>query len=396
MLLPIITKAVSSRLSDSTISVREATVSLVGKYVEKYPSVASNYHAALVSCLHDEGLSVRKRAVKIFQSILFSNPGYKGRAAICDSLLLRANDPKEEDAVRDLIYELFSNLWLRNGETSVPDFQSPSTQHRNILQTSPPGALDHVIVARSVPGVVTPTPPAAKPPTYRKKKRVDVTAEQMMEVVRKGGNSENLERVLKILLGETSDADKDQKHQDRKKRVDATHMQCDKIVHALFEVLVSIEVRRSSRGTRVGKDLAATLQTICVFAEVVPMSVFRHLDTILPYLKADNGVSIDEETSIVGATCDIIHRVCPAIDSHHVERLSGGSMPQDLVQIVYKFGTTALASAISLLSELASLHAQCQGTAFRKKLFELIRTFYSYLCKKEGHDDFSNVEVCSN
>jgi cohesin loading factor subunit SCC2 len=59
MLLPVITKAVSRRLSDESISVREAAVSLVGSYVIKSPVAMKRYHSALLPCLTDVGVSVR-------------------------------------------------------------------------------------------------------------------------------------------------------------------------------------------------------------------------------------------------------------------------------------------------------------------------------------------------
>jgi len=114
---PFITKAVSLRLRDEAISVREAAVSLVGAYVVKSPTVASSFQPALLGCLRDVGISVRKKGIKIFQDILLANPGYSGSAAVCDALLKQCADPKEEESVKDLIYELFVKLWLEDGES---------------------------------------------------------------------------------------------------------------------------------------------------------------------------------------------------------------------------------------------------------------------------------------
>ena len=252
MLLPIITNAVSRRLKDSAISVREAAVSLVGTYVSHSPAVANNFHSSLLACLKDEGLSVRKTSVRMFQSIL-PNPAYRGRSMVCHAMLQLAGDPKEEDAVRDLIHDLFVKLWLEDGEAGVTGLDS-----RNRRKSFSPST------ASLTGSVVTPTPSSRrmKGEGNRGRKRADIAAEQMMEVVRAGGTGEHMETLLKTLLEGTTDADKGRKKIERKRKKELSRKQCDQRVDALFELLVSIEEDRDSRGGRIGKDLAATLQTI--------------------------------------------------------------------------------------------------------------------------------------
>jgi cohesin loading factor subunit SCC2 len=404
MLLPIVTKAVSRRLSDDTISVREAALSLVGSYVVQSPRVANTFHSSLIACLTDIGVSVRKRAVRIYQDILTSNPRYKGRSAACDVMLRCAADPKEEDGVRDLIYDLFGKLWLQDGDAIVlgPVLGPEGTTLTPMNGPVPTGTatpLDStqnlVVGGSAMTSVVTPTPPAqnSKRETTSAvvQKRADVAAEQMMEVVKAGGTGEHLKDLLAKLLRGASETDKGRKETERKKRKECSQKQCDQLTSSLFELLVSVEEQRSHRAFRVGKDIAAILQTIVVFAEVSTSSVFRHLDTVLPYLKADNGVSADDEASIVAATCDIIFRLTPFLDRSDLERLAAGPIGSDLVQITYKFGSTALASSIRALSALAHHSDAGDGGLFAKKLLALALTFYSYVCRKDNVDDFSSA-----
>jgi cohesin loading factor subunit SCC2 len=401
MLLPVVTKAVSRRLSDDTISVREAALSLVGSYVVQSPRVANTFHSSLVACLTDVGVSVRKRAVRIYQDILMSNPRYKGRSAACDVMLRCAADPKEEDGVRDLIYDLFGKLWLQDGDVVVsgPEgkAQTPKNGPLSSETVTPLDSTQGLVVGGSaVTSVVTPTPPA--PSSKREKssgvvqKRADVAAEQMMEVVKAGDTGEHLKALLAKLLRGSSESGTGRKETERKKRKECSQKQCDQLTSSLFELLVSVEEQRSHRAFRVGKDIAATLRTIVVFAEVSPSSVFRHLDTVLPYLKADNGVSTDDEASIVGATCDIIFRLTSFLDRSDLERLAAGPIGGDLVQITYKFGSTTLASSIRALSTLAHHFDAGDGGLFGKKLLGLALTFYSYVCRKDSIDDFSAVD----
>jgi hypothetical protein len=64
MLFPAVKQAVSQRLVDDAISVRDAAVKLVGTFVVKSPEIANAFHSPLLKCLTDEGVSVKKRAVR--------------------------------------------------------------------------------------------------------------------------------------------------------------------------------------------------------------------------------------------------------------------------------------------------------------------------------------------
>jgi cohesin loading factor subunit SCC2 len=353
MLRPIITKAVSSRLTDDSISVREAALSLVGIHVVNSPAVANSFQASLRACLSDEGISVRKRAIKIYQSILTTNPSFKGRSAVCDMMLQRAADPKEEDGVRDLIHDLFSTLWLQDGNAKVGMTRSVAT---------------------------SPTPsPGTRRSLWTPQKRADVAAEQMMEVVRAGGSSDHLEKLLHQLL----------------KNVKRGRQECENIVNSLFELLVAIEEPRQANGSRIGKDLAATLQTIATLAEIAPQIVYKHLETCLPFLTGDNAVPMDDNASIVAATSDIIYRLTQTPDVPHemYQLVSTASVARDLAKIPERFGPAASESAVRALSSVIKNHQAGDKCPLAQNLFELARKYYSFLHKKLHIQDFSSENV---
>ena len=389
MTLGIITKAVSRRLTDESISVREAAVSLVGTHVVQSPAIANSFQSSLMVCLSDPGVSVRKRAVKIFQAILTTNPRFRGRSSVCDIMLRRAADPKEEDAVRDLIHDLFTKLWLENGQALVKSSNGINGTDSNGRIAANHLTIDAVYSAvdGSVPGVVTPNSPddrEVKSPVNRK--RVDIAAEQMMEVVRAGGSSDHLETLLKKLL-KVADADKALEKSQRKKSAEISHRQCDDLVHSLFELLVSVEERRQNQPSCIGKDLAATLQTITAFVEFAPETVLNHLDMIMPYLKADNGVSSDEEPLILAATCDIIYRVTSVLGSRATMRLTSSSLANDLVKITYNFGPVPTEAAIRALSSIIRYKEASENCVLNKKLLDLSARFYEFLFKHHETKD---------
>ncbi|GBG24047.1 Nipped-B-like protein [Hondaea fermentalgiana] len=103
---------VEKRVLDEAISVREATIDLVGRYVVVKPALVKDFQAMLVQRLSDLGLSVRKRVVKVLRSLLLASAPFPDRAAVLMALVDRVADPQEEDSVRDLIISIFRDLWF--------------------------------------------------------------------------------------------------------------------------------------------------------------------------------------------------------------------------------------------------------------------------------------------
>lgn len=363
----IIIRAVSRRLSDDQISVREAALSLVGAYITKSPDVASSFQKSVLACLTDEGVSVRKRCVRIFQNLLAADPCFLGRTAVCSSLVQRAADPKEEDGVRDLIHELFLQLWLQDGEKVVASS----------------AAADAVSAPPSSPSMVQ------LGPTKRLNTRADAAAMQMVEVVRACKSAVELETLIRELLHGAEDNDKGRKQSERNKRASLARSKCDLLVTALFELLVSIPERESTSTGCLANDLAATLQTICVFADLAPNAVLRRLDTILPYLKADNGVSTSDEQVIVTATCNIIHRLTLSCGPETASR--SASVAGDLADIAYKCGSAAVEASIRALSSLSNHQQAVRKGDFDVELQHISQKFYGYLANKSKTQDFADV-----
>jgi HEAT repeat associated with sister chromatid cohesion len=381
MLVPVIMKAVAKQLSDESISVREAAVALIGNYLSRSPPMAiQNYHEFLVPCLTDPGVSVRKRAVKIFQSILIKNPYYRGRTAVFKILLQRSTDPKEEDSIRDLIDELLHMLWFRAGSEPVSRPQRFEDERK--------------VPMVSIPGVVTPNSPMASTKRKSVQLRSDIAAEQMMEVVQAEGSGIHLESVLMSLLKGFSGSleNSGRKQPESRKRLKGGESQCSQIVNSLFELLLVLDEQRDIR-QHVGRDISATFTTIAVFANICPHALLKHFDLILPYLKADNGVSMNDESAIICSVCDILHRLAPVLDPSIVPRQSGLAIAKDLTKISYKFGPAALTSAIRAFSILANHLDGSEHTIFADKLLEVAKTFYGYALKKNEIDDFASINV---
>ena len=348
-----VSAAVAQRFQDEAISVREASVSLVGSFVLQSPNSAVGFYPLLLDKLHDEGVSVRKRAVKIFRDLMLTAPSFSGRAAACSVMLQRAADPKEDDGVRDLIHETFQALWFDTAKVELAAEEEGE-------------------------GSTKPTRRRNKKAMSASEQRLATASSQMVEVVGcSNGKSDTLAKLVKELLFGFGEGQNKGGAAARKKRHEAAQAHCTKIVSALIELILSFEEERVELDKETaGKKLVALLATLEVFAESSPTLLIEHIDTILPYLKGENGVSRDNEAAIAASVCKTISRCSPLLSAVDAERLSG-VIVEDLSKVINRLGPNAMSAAIEALSRLAA-HPDA-GTMPETKLLALATTFYSFL-----------------
>ena len=359
MTQPTVRKEVSRCFHDESISVREAAVSLVGDYIIQSPNLAAAFHAPLLERVVDKGISVRKRAVRIFRDVLLSNPTYEGRSTACHAMMQRAADRKEDDGVRDLIHETFHTLWFNSKAFGM-------------------GAGGAV---KGTPGTM-----ATKAEMYCRE-----VSTQMVEVVKVSGSNEVLSTLVKGLLFGFAEGDKDKKNVERKSRQEDARNQCNLLVKALIELLLSFEETRAHKEDD-GKELVAILATLGVFSQTYPELLVPHVDTLIPYLKGDNGAK-RYEAAVVSQVSSMISVVSTHFSSGELSRLTKGELPNDLVNICYKFPSDAVTSAVEALAKLANHPDATSDSIQAKKLFKLATQFYSYLVKtKDVTNDFSSMK----
>lgn len=100
---------VSQKLLDTSISVREAAVDLVGKYVLSSPDLIEQYYEMLSKRILDTGVSVRKRVIKILRDICIEYPDFQKIPEICVKMIRRVND---EEGIQKLVTEVFMRMWF--------------------------------------------------------------------------------------------------------------------------------------------------------------------------------------------------------------------------------------------------------------------------------------------
>lgn len=90
--------AIEDRLNDSSPSVRDAAVDLIGKYVVQRSELAVQYFPYLSARVTDTGLAVRKRVVKMLRDMFSTTDNRKLGIDICCKLVVATQD--EDDGIK--------------------------------------------------------------------------------------------------------------------------------------------------------------------------------------------------------------------------------------------------------------------------------------------------------
>ena len=252
-----------------------------------------------------------RRVVKIFRDILLSNPSYGGRAVAMHFMLKRADDRKEDDGVRDLVHETFHTLWFN---AKAFEMGKSSIFVASDVTTDDPSNLGKTMTSAQI---------------YSRE-----AAKQMVEVVKVAGNSEFLASLVNGLLFGFNEGDKDKKTAERKRRQEDSRNQCKSLVLTLVELLLSFEETRAHEEDD-GLELVALLSVLSVFSQAYPELLVPHIDTLVPYLKGDNAAK-KFETAIVSTVSSIVSQTSSHFSCAELARLTGGGLPNDLVNIAYK------------------------------------------------------------
>lgn len=104
LLKPKVYACVEANFLHTTISVREASVDLIGKFISHRPELTNHYYKLLSDRILDVGVSVRKRVIKIFRDICLNQPDFESLAEVCVKILRRIID---EDNIKKLVIETF-------------------------------------------------------------------------------------------------------------------------------------------------------------------------------------------------------------------------------------------------------------------------------------------------
>ncbi|CAM9784024.1 unnamed protein product, partial [Chrysoparadoxa australica] len=373
----VVCAAMTNRFLDEAISVREAAVSLVGSHVLASNSNSNSssdgddllerYYNGLMERLVDRGVSVRKAVVRIFRGCLQSQPHHPRRAALCRALAERASAVKEEDTIRDLIRDTFREIWFC--ETSKPG-DSESLQ---LLATTPASVTPYG-ASSAAPRDEEPPEDEEEPP---QDEQVTVSALQMMEVVSGMENTSWLVKLLEGLLHGPTEGSREKK--DGSKRREVAKRRSEALVGCFIEFMLRLDegdypyAGSSGPLSTPASQLVAVVSMLYVFCKANPSFLVKHMEVLYPYLKAENGLSFEEESQVCLLITGMTNLVLPLLKQPDLDLLRG--LSEDLVAISFRFGSKVILSAVECLSRIVLIShdpAQIMG---------LLQKCYAYLHK---------------
>lgn len=130
-------QSLSARLCDEATLVRDAVYEFLGKYIRSHPYEADKYCSQLCNALSDEGISVRKKAIRLSKDI-YPMFGTEAKISIGTRLLKRLND--EEDNIKNESVYMMMECWitpLGNSDKSrlaVQELINLATSHHKTLE----------------------------------------------------------------------------------------------------------------------------------------------------------------------------------------------------------------------------------------------------------------------
>ncbi|RCK55934.1 Sister chromatid cohesion protein 2 [Candida viswanathii] len=102
-------QSLSARLCDEATLVRDAAYEFLGKYIRAHPNDADKFCNQLCNALSDEGISVRKKAIRLTKDI-YSMFGADAKVSVGTRLLKRLND--EEDNIKSEAVTMMMECWI--------------------------------------------------------------------------------------------------------------------------------------------------------------------------------------------------------------------------------------------------------------------------------------------
>lgn len=433
--------AVELRVMDEAISVREASLELVGKYILARPDLISAYQDTLVQRLSDLGLSVRKRVLKIFRDVLLVHNEDFDRASVHQALAMRIEDANEDDSVRDMVVSIFRDLWFsvqgpepkkllrtpsdmhflngarrlrapsrtlagpnkQAGAASLPSSKTPmqAVQSEQMRRQS---SSFHLMRQLSQTGYfnLDPSPPAYSGPTDEQAIRTRITKDNAADIillVGLEGEHEWFVTMLKSVLHPKTDASADAAVNGG----DAAAIKvCAELVEHLVNRLLELQdedadlVRKTPDGhivrVNIEEDSFKVLRTLELFSEAFPRLLNPFMDTFLPYLKPESlqVVKADRDESI----CILLRIVAASVGDLRV--LDAGFVQEiqaSLQCLVYAGSPPVMLAAIRCLGAVAGT-----TTGNDQCLIAILNRFLGFLGRFAGKPTMQGVpqNIASN
>eukprot|EP00041_Stephanoeca_diplocostata_P021043 m.482398 g.482398 ORF g.482398 m.482398 type:complete len:1676 (+) comp21722_c0_seq2:222-5249(+) len=330
LVLDQVKRTVEARFLDKQISVREAAVDIVGRFVMLRPDLTEQYYNVFSVRLKDTGVSVRKRVVKVFRDICVQQPNFPKVQSICSALLHRVHDHQ----VKDLVMKCFQDIWF----TAPTGGDLASTQGQCVIR-----------------------------------QRVMCIIGVLSEDVQRVWNQKSFEELLRIYL--------------KSKDPNSGEM-CKHMVNSVVDILVSdgsedadcaSDKPASSKSMKVN-NTRACLVALYVFCLVDPKLVAPHAEVLRPYLST-TGLqhhNVNDARMVHYHVANILFLVLPIMV--HPSDSFLAYLEETCISLIM---TTSAQSVIEASTKCLSASVALSGND--SIVTDLLEKFYNYLKKEEQH-----------
>ncbi|XP_041451518.1 nipped-B protein [Drosophila obscura] len=288
---------VNQKFLDTAISVREAAVDLVGKFVLSNQELIDQYYDMLSTRILDTGVSVRKRVIKILRDICIEYPDFAKIPEICVKMIRRVND---EEGIQKLVTEVFMKMWftpcMKNDKHGI---QRKINQIIDVVNTA------HDTGTIWLEGLLM---------SIFKPKDMLKNDGSIQEPVKK-----NTEPPQEIVLS------------------------CQQLADGLIDRLIELEDTDNAR-------MLGCITTLHLLAKVRPQLLVRHAMTIEPYLN----IKCHSATAakFICAVADILEKVVPLVNNASESFLA--SLEEHLMLLVVSRNQAEVTSCVSCLGALVN------------------------------------------
>ncbi|XP_067623755.1 nipped-B protein isoform X2 [Eurosta solidaginis] len=289
---------VNQKFLDAAISVREAAVDLVGKFVLSNEELIDQYYDMLSTRILDTGVSVRKRVIKILRDICIEYPTFEKIPEICVKMIRRVND---EEGIQKLVTEVFMKMWFtplhKNDKDGI---------HLKINQIIDVVNIAHDTGTAWLEGLLN----SIFQPKESTAKGDDALKDTLLK---------KTEPPAEILLS------------------------CQQLADGLVARLIELEDTDNTR-------MLGCITTLHLLAKVRPQLLVQHAITIEPYLN----IKCHPTTApkFICAVADILEKVVPLVNNASESFLA--SLEEHLMLLVVSLNQAVVKSCVSCLGAIVN------------------------------------------
>ncbi|KRF81724.1 nipped-B protein isoform X1 [Drosophila virilis] len=289
---------VNQKFLDTAISVREAAVDLVGKFVLSNQELIDQYYDMLSTRILDTGVSVRKRVIKILRDICIEYPDFEKIPEICVKMIRRVND---EEGIQKLVTEVFMKMWftpcVKNDKHGI---QRKINQIIDVVNSA------HDTGTTWLEGLLM--------SIFKPKENMVKLDGSTQEIVKK-----NTEPPQEIVLA------------------------CQQLADGLVDRLIELEDTDNA-------SMLGCITTLHLLAKVRPQLLIRHAMTIEPYLNIKCHSA--SAAKFICAVADILEKVVPLVNNASESFLA--SLEEHLMLLVVSRNQAEVTSCVSCLGALVN------------------------------------------